>query len=124
MKVSRDVFERLVDKALEELPPAFAKHFGNVMVEVRYLPDERTVHSMGIRDRRGLLGLYHGIPLTDRHVEAPPGMPDRITLYQANIERICRTKDELIQQIRHTVLHEIGHHFGLDEDDLDEVGYG
>ena len=97
MRVPRQVFEELVSRALEEVPPAFAPYLANVMIEVEDLPDARTAAELGL--------------------------PDRITLYQMNIQRICRTPAQLVRQIRKTVLHEIGHHFGLDEDDLEDVGY-
>ena len=78
---------------------------------------------VGVDDPTELLGLYHGTPLTERSIEEGFSMPDRIVLYQRNIEDMCETKDEVIEEIRTTVLHEIGHHFGLDEDDLEELGY-
>jgi predicted Zn-dependent protease with MMP-like domain len=70
-----------------------------------------------------LLGLYHGTPLTERGVEHHARLPDRITIYQRNIERICRTPAQIVQQVRKTVLHEVGHHFGMDESALEEMGY-
>lgn len=122
--VPRDVFEDLVDKALAGIPPAFGQYLDNVVIEVEDMPDARTCAALDLDDPRHLLGFYHGVPLTGRSVEALIQMPDRISIYQRNIERICRTRAELVEQIRKTVLHEVGHHFGLDEDDLDEVGYG
>ncbi len=124
MHVPREVFEEIVDQALETIPPAFDRYLENIVIEVEDAPDARTCASVGVDDPRHLLGLYHGVPLTGRSVEALASMPDRISIYQRNIERICRTRAELVTQIRKTVLHEVGHHFGLDEEDLDEVGYG
>ena len=124
MRLSREEFEELVDRALASIPEAFAPYLDNVMIEVEDMPDARTCAQLDIDNPRHLLGLYHGVPLTDRNVEAPLRMPDRISIYQPNIERVCRTRAELVAQIRTTVLHEVGHHFGLDEDDLDEVGFG
>jgi predicted Zn-dependent protease with MMP-like domain len=124
MRVSRDVFERLVDLALEEIPTPFARLLDNVVIDVEDMPDARTCESVGVADPRMLLGLYHGVPLTNRHVEEPPRLPDRISIYHLNIQRLCRTREELIRQIRKTVLHEVGHYFGLDEEDLDKLGYG
>ena len=124
MRVSRDDFEKAVEQALQEIPATFAPHLANVMVEIEDLPDEKTCAAVGLSDRRSLLGLYHGLPLTSRSVEHSGRLPDRITIYQANIQRLCRTRPQLVAQIRKTVLHEIGHHFGLNEDDLDELGYG
>jgi predicted Zn-dependent protease with MMP-like domain len=124
VRVTRQVFERLVDLALREVPPQFDEYLANVVIDVEDLPDAATCRQLGLADARTLFGQYHGVPLTGRHVEEAARLPDRIVIYQANIERACRSRDDLIAQIRTTVLHEIGHHFGLDEDDLDEVGYG
>ena len=71
-----------------------------------------------------LLGFYEGVPLTEQSLDHPPMLPDRIILYRRNIERTCNGREEIIAEIRDTVLHEIGHHFGLDEDDLEDLGYG
>ncbi len=124
MRVSRDEFEKLVREALAEVPAAFAGHLAEVLIDIEDFPDRRTCASAGVDDPESLLGLYHGVPLTERHIEAPAAMPDRISIYQRNIQRVCTSRAELIEQIRTTVLHEIGHFFGLDEDDLDELGYG
>jgi predicted Zn-dependent protease with MMP-like domain len=123
-RLSRDEFEEIVDQALATIPPAFSRYLENVIVEVEDMPDVRTCADVDVDDPRELLGLYHGVPLIGRSVDADVQFPDRISIYQRNIERVCDTPQELIEQVRTTVLHEIGHHFGLDEDDLDEVGYG
>jgi predicted Zn-dependent protease with MMP-like domain len=124
VKVSPEGFEELVRQALDEIPPAFVPFLANVVIEVEDMPSERDCASVGLTDRRSLLGLYHGIPLTDRGVEEHARLPDRITIYQRNIERVARSRRQLVDQIRTTVLHEVGHYFGLDEDELDELGYG
>jgi predicted Zn-dependent protease with MMP-like domain len=71
-----------------------------------------------------LFGLYQGVNLIDRSVEHSGVLPHRILIFQEDHEIACDSPDELVEEIRTTVLHEIGHHFGMDEDDLDEVGYG
>ena len=85
--------------------------------------DPHTSHDAGVDNQQNLLGLYRGTPLTSRSVEQDTHLPDRITIYQRNIERMCGTRAEIIHEIRRTVFHEVGHHFGLDEDDLAELGY-
>jgi predicted Zn-dependent protease with MMP-like domain len=70
------------------------------------------------------MGLYQGIDRTRRSVEDSGRMPDVIYIFQENHELVCKSKAQLVQQVRKTVLHEIGHHFGMSEDDLDELGYG
>ena len=123
--VSKARFGELVEQALSELPAAFAEQLEEVPVEVRDYPTRsQTKHAQ--RDGREglLLGLYHGRPLTSRSVEDSGRMPDVIYLFQKNIEEVCDSEAELVEQVRVTVLHEIGHHFGMDEEDLDDVGYG
>ena len=79
---------------------------------------------MGLGDDELLLGLYEGVPLTDRHADAPPSMPDVIFLFQHDLEDACDSEEQLADEVRITLLHEIGHYFGLDEDELAELGYG
>ena len=87
------------------------------------MPDEAVCRELKIRNPRSLLGLYRGTPLPRRHVDAPYRYPERIVIYKANIERICRSRNQMIEQIRRTVLHEVGHHFGLDEQQLRQLGF-
>ena len=95
----------------------------NVVIDVEPLPSRLDCRELGIDDPTELLGLYHGVPLTERSIEEASFGPDRITIYQRSIEAICESREDVIEQVRTTVLHEIGHHFGLDEDDLEELGY-
>ena len=106
-------FEELVAEALDGLPPELGAHMDNVAVFV-----EDTSH------RVGLLGLYRGVPLTARDSGyAGMVMPDRITLYRLPICRLCRTEEEVVEQIRVTVVHEVAHHFGIDDRRLHELGW-
>ena len=124
MQMTRDEFEHCVDLALEQIPASFAPHLTNVVIEVEDMPSPSACESVGVRNPKNLLGLYQGVPMTRRSVEHNARMPDRILIYQANIQRICRTREALVEQIRKTVLHEVGHHFGLSEEDLEKLGYG
>ena len=123
MRLSPGEFAELAEQALAGIPEPFATHLRDVVVDIESLPDRDTCRNLGLGSRRVLLGLYHGVPLTERSVQHSGRLPDRITIYQNNIERICRTDAEIVEQVRKTVLHEVGHHFGLDELDLDELGY-
>lgn len=123
MKLSENEFAGLVRKAMENIPANFAAYLEEIVIDVEGMPDAAACREGGVDDPRELLGIYIGTPLTERTVEDSLRLPDRIVLYQRNIERECRTKEEVIEEIRTTVLHEVGHHFGLDEDDLFEVGY-
>jgi len=124
VRLSPEEFEELVDEALESIPPPFEPYMDGLAVDVEPMPDEQTLEEMGIDDPRSLLGLYRGTPLTARSVEQSLRMPDSIVIYQRNIERLCRTRQQLVEQIRKTILHEVGHHFGMDERELGEMGYG
>jgi predicted Zn-dependent protease with MMP-like domain len=124
MKLNECEFAVLVQDALKEIPEPIASHLQNVVVDIEQRPDPRICKEMEIDDPGELLGLYQGTPLTEKGVENTYPLPDRIIIFQRNIERMCRTRREIVEQIRTTVLHEVGHYFGLDEDDLDELGYG
>ena len=112
--MDRQRFEELVEQALARLPKIFRRKLTNVAIIVEDSPPREP-------ERRGLLlGLFHGLPLTEKSVfqTAPP---DRIFLYQRNIEAVCSTDEEIRRQIRKTLLHELGHYFGLGEDELRDV---
>ena len=124
MRLSIDDFDRLVEQALSGLPEEFARHMENVIVEVQRRPTRALLDKMDVPRGRTLLGYYEGVPLTQKSVSAPYEMPERILIFKDPIESCCRTREEIVEQVRETVLHEIGHHFGMDEDDLDSLGYG
>jgi predicted Zn-dependent protease with MMP-like domain len=109
--MERSRFEALVAQALDGLPRPFREKLTNVAIIVEDSPPKET-------EREGLLlGLFHGVPRTEKSVffSSPP---DRIFLYQRNIEAVCGSEAEVRRQIRATLLHEVGHYFGLSEDEL------
>lgn len=116
MKIRPERFRRLVAEALDDLPDEFAEWMNNVEVVVERRPPA------DLQDPcpEDLLGLYEGVPLTEREIMAP-NFPDIIFLFQENIEKICSNEQDVKRQIRETVLHEVGHHFGLEEDELDRI---
>jgi predicted Zn-dependent protease with MMP-like domain len=122
--VSKSEFAVLVEQALETVPEPFAQHLEEIAVEIVDRPTSRQLKKLGTRRGDLLLGLYTGRPLTRRSVEDSAYMPDSILIFQHNIELVCSSEQELIEHVRKTVLHEIGHHFGMDEEDLDALGYG
>jgi len=123
MRLTPDEFEILVDQALAELPPAFADRMVNVAVMVRPWPTRSELRRAGTPPGHTLLGLYHGIPLTVRTSGYNLVAPDTITLYQGPIEQVAGSSREAIRkQVRRTVLHELAHHFGIDDDRLRELG--
>jgi predicted Zn-dependent protease with MMP-like domain len=120
-RVDRETFEAIAEEALDSLPAALREQMSNIEIIVEDAPGpEAAEHGFaGV----GLLGLYHGIPLTQRGEAYWGVLPDRIFLYQRNIENAARSLDDLHEVIRTTVIHEIAHHFGIDDDRLDELGW-
>jgi len=108
---TRSTFEQLVRSAIEALPAQFRDRLSNVEIVIEDSPGN---------DR--LLGHYHGVPLTDRGMGYSGFLPDKITIYRLPLERRARTPEELAEQVRVTVWHEIAHHFGIDDDRLRELG--
>ncbi len=111
--ISLDRFEELVAEALDEIPEALARRMDNVAVFV-----------LDGSPRSRLLGRYDGIPLTERD-GGYDGMivPDRITIFRRPILQVCATEAEVVEQVRITVVHEVAHHFGIDDDRLQELGW-
>jgi predicted Zn-dependent protease with MMP-like domain len=123
-RVSKSQFCELVEQALARLPQQFVEFLEEVPVEVRDRSTPKQRKSAGLKADNLLLGLYHGRPLTERSVEHSGTMPDVIYIFQEDVELASDDEEDLVEQVRITVLHEIGHLFGLDEDELDELGYG
>ena len=115
VEMSRDRFEELVADALDEVPGELLRLMNNVviLVEEDSPPDEPE-----------LLGLYEGHALTDRGWDYAGVLPDRITIYRRPILRICDTDDDVVEEVAVTVVHEIAHHFGIDDHRLHELGWG
>jgi predicted Zn-dependent protease with MMP-like domain len=123
--LDRERFITVVAEVLDSLPERFRTRVSNVAVLVEDLPQERPgrkrPRSLGRHPRSLVLGMFHGAPLTRKSVFNLPTGPDYIVLYQKNIEAICSNDDEIRQQIRQTVLHELGHYFGMSEAELEDV---
>lgn len=122
-KVSKGQFSDIILSALAELPPDFAEATQTLRIEVRDRPTREMLGDVGVTDGRTLLGLYRGRPATRRSVEDSAVLPDVIYLFQRELENMCDSEEQLQVEIRRTLLHEIGHHFGLDENDLERLGY-
>lgn len=123
MVLSREEFQQLVAQAIASLPSLVIERLSNVEVVVKDRPTQEESAMAGTDPTETLFGLYTGTPLTERSSSYGLVLPDKITLYQRSIEEGCRTKREIQAQIRTTLLHEIGHHFGLSENELEEAGY-
>ena len=114
-------FERLIYKALAKIPEDLLAYLDNVDIVVEDSPVRDQLAGHIIDEDELLLGLYEGVPLTERH-EYSMVLPDKITLFQKSIESICADNDEIIEQVRETVVHEVAHHFGIDDERLHELG--
>jgi predicted Zn-dependent protease with MMP-like domain len=128
----RERFDELVEEALEDLPPEIAARMQNVDVVVKAWPSRRILKELGMGHDETLLGYYHGIPLDERTTTYGNVLPDFIEVYREPIldeaDATCLEDGDFEKTVREvirtTVLHEIGHHFGLSEDDLDRLDYG
>jgi len=121
--VSRARFERLVAEALRGIPADLRRALDNLEVIVDDRPTEVHLADAGLEPGEVLYGLYHGTPLPERSPLQPYALPDVITIFQRPIEDDCETEDEMREEIRRTVVHEIAHYFGFDEERLAELGY-
>jgi predicted Zn-dependent protease with MMP-like domain len=127
--MEREKFVKLVEEALDALPTRFRKRMQNVSVLVENMPPEqrsqRGSRNSGIADAGDLdylvLGVFEGIPVTQKSVSQVPAGPDRIVLYQKNIEAVCSNEAEIRREIRLTVIHELGHYFGMTEAQLEGI---
>ena len=125
LRISHRRFETLVARALDLLPAEFQAHMENVSVVIAEEPDADTLASMGYDPddpEDTLFGLYEGVPLTERRHDDVL-LPDSITIYRRPLLEWAESEEEIIEEVRITILHEIGHFFGLDEDRLEELGY-
>ena len=122
--MDRARFERLVAEAVDKLPDEFREKLANIDVVVERQPTFRQLAEAGLEPDETLLGLYEGIPQTERGRHYGLVVPDKITIFQRPIEAQCSNDVEIRSQIRRTVLHEIAHHFGIDDDRLRQLNNG
>ena len=115
-------FDELVLSAIEDMPDAFLDFLENVAIVVEEWPDRAALQAVGVRERADLLGLYQGIPQTERTHGYNLVMPDKISIYRRPILMRCRTDAEVRELVQRVVRHEIAHHFGIDDDRLTEIG--
>ncbi len=122
--MDRQEFEELVREALDELPEEFARRLENVSIVIEDEPDPALVHALGLNPQRDtLFGLYQGVPLSERGASYGGVLPDKISIYYYPLVRNCRTPERIRRQVRRTVIHEVGHFFGLDDRQIRRLGY-
>lgn len=119
-QVTRRQFELLMSRAFEELPRAVQARLDNVAILVQDWPTRDQLQVAELQHPEDLFGLYEGVPLVDRRIDDTL-LPDRITIFRGPILAACATPEEVVQEVRATVRHEVAHFFGMDEAQLDEI---
>ncbi len=119
--MTRAAFQRLVAQALDSIPPEFRRQMKNLAVVVEDAPSPELLAQMEIEPPDTLLGLYHGTPLPSRSWDFGNTLPDRITLYQRPIEESSDDEDEIVGTIGETLIHEVGHYFGMSEEEIEAI---
>jgi predicted Zn-dependent protease with MMP-like domain len=121
-RTSKSRFEELAGEALRGIPSKYRRFFRNIVIIVEDFPEDHVIEETGV-PRNALLGLFRGQAQRskDAFFSIPSPYPDTIYLYQKNIEAVCESEKELVEEIRMTILHEVGHYFGLSENDLEEL---
>jgi predicted Zn-dependent protease with MMP-like domain len=115
-------FEQLVGQAIDSLPEEFMPYMENIDVVIADEPTQAQLKRSHLEKNMTLLGLYEGVPMTERTTHYSLVTPDKITIFQKTIEAAFRKDEVIVKEIRRVVLHEIAHHFGIDDDRLDELG--
>ena len=124
IRLSAEEFDEIASRAIERIPRELRDFLENVVITVQPAPSAELLEEMGMDPEEDtLLGLYQGIALTERSATDPPLYPDTIFLFQEPLEEMCDSVEEIEEEIEITVVHEIAHHFGIDEDRLAELGY-
>ncbi len=120
-KLSDEQFDALITRAMDELPQEYITGLDNVAIVMADEPTDEQKEKMKLREHTILLGLYEGIPLTQRGAGYTFVLPDKITLFKHSILRVVGNEEELFEQIKRTLWHEIAHYYGLDHDRIDEL---
>lgn len=121
--MKREDFEALVSDALDGLPPQVMEMLDNVAVLVEEWPSRDQLREQEMQSKYDLLGLYEGVPLSERGSGYHMVLPDRITIFQGPLEAACATPEELAHEVRTTVVHELAHHLGWDDAEIEAMGY-
>jgi predicted Zn-dependent protease with MMP-like domain len=123
MKLNRRDFDKAVQRAIRRIPREIRQHLDNILISVQQNPPPDLLETMGLPPDEPLLGVYQGASLLDRSTFNPPLYPDTIFIFQEPLEEMCETIEELEDQIEITVVHEVAHFLGIDEERLIELGY-
>jgi predicted Zn-dependent protease with MMP-like domain len=121
--MDRSLFEKLISSAIRELPEEFRSKLQNIAIIVEDYPSKDLLEQMGVSADDTLFGVYDGVPLTERGFFEAPLHPDRILIFQRAIEDECDSPEEIKEELKITLVHEIAHFFGMGDDYLEEIGY-
>lgn len=123
--MDQETFEQTAQDAFDALPQMLQERIENVHIVIEDVPSPEIVRKMKLANNSMLLGLYEGIPLSRRgtHYGAFPVVPDKITLYKRNIERVAGNEEAIRSQIRDVLIHELAHHYGMNEEEVRNAGY-
>jgi predicted Zn-dependent protease with MMP-like domain len=119
--MTREHFRQLVDEALETIPANFRDAMKNIAIVIEDEPTAAQLNDVGIEPPDTLLGLYEGTPLTERQWAHGNVLPDKITLFQRPIEEDSESEDDVVIAVGETLIHEVGHYFGLSEEEIEEI---
>lgn len=122
--LSKKAFDEIVAGAIARIPDEIRQHLENIIITVQDEPDDELLTEAGVPPGETLFGLYLGIPLVERTVFDPPLYPDMIYIFKGPLERAFPTRQELIEEIEITVVHEVAHYLGIGDADLEKLGYG
>lgn len=122
-KMSKQAFDRIVERAIRRIPAEIRACLNNMSISVQGRPSQELLEEMGMQADDLLLGVYEGVPLPERTVSQPPLYPDVIFLFQEHLEEVCDTLEDIEREIEITVVHEVAHFLGMDEERLAELGY-
>jgi len=121
--MKKSAFDRALQNALSELPSVFRDALSNVALVVEDWPPDWLLDELGVPPEDTLYGFYHGVPLPERSIQDSGNLPDKISIYRGPLEEDFPDSGELSREIRITLLHEIGHYFGMREEELERLGY-
>lgn len=124
LRLTSETFDRIVTQAIARIPTDIRRHLDNILITVQPRPSGEMLAELGLAAGETLFGVYWGVPLTERSLTDPPLYPDVIYIFQEPLEAYCRSREELINEIEITVVHEIAHFLGFDEGELEALGYG
>jgi predicted Zn-dependent protease with MMP-like domain len=123
MKLSPEAFEAAVERAIARIPDEIRRHLYNLAICVEQRPSRELLAELEVPEGETLFGAFSGVPLQERSPADPPLFPDQIFIFQEPLEQWCLDREELEQEIEITVVHEVAHYMGLDDDQLAELGY-